>query len=169
MQQDFCGIYEIRCMVSGKSYVGSSVHINRRWSDHRYKLRRGDHPSPRLQHAWNTHGEARMVHHYSSTNDIQRAKREAYALAHKDEKRAYDRTRRERNNAVYCQRAVQWTTAQRAAHNADQRRRYALRQSVRVYSHPITGLARAGPRKRGTLWQVDSGKSSRRSQGMAQP
>lgn len=38
----------------------------------------------------------RRAHQYSSTNEIQRAKRYTYALAHKDEKRAYDRTRRER-------------------------------------------------------------------------
>lgn len=54
---DKIGIYEIRCAVSGKSYVGSSKRIYRRWADHRRDLRKGSHTSPRLQRAWNKHGE----------------------------------------------------------------------------------------------------------------
>lgn len=52
------GIYAIRHVASGKVYVGSSVNMTARWSEHRSKLRRGKHHSPRLQHAWDKYGEA---------------------------------------------------------------------------------------------------------------
>lgn len=58
MTKDKCGIYQILCSVSGKSYVGSSRRIYRRWHEHRRNLRKGDHRSPRLQRAWSKHGEA---------------------------------------------------------------------------------------------------------------
>lgn len=56
-----CGIYCIRCLISGKRYIGSSKAIRMRWSHHRNSLRRGKHTSPRLQKAWNKHGEAAFV------------------------------------------------------------------------------------------------------------
>lgn len=56
-----CGVYEIRCVVSGKSYVGSSIRVGRRWCSHRTLLRKGTHPSPRLQQAWNKHGQDKFV------------------------------------------------------------------------------------------------------------
>lgn len=61
MSNDKCGIYQITCTVSGKSYVGSSRRIYRRWNEHSYLLRRGLHKSPRLQQAWNKHGEANFA------------------------------------------------------------------------------------------------------------
>jgi group I intron endonuclease len=56
-----CGIYEIKCLVSGKFYIGSSKSIHVRWSAHRRHLRKGTHHAPRLQRAWNKHGEERFV------------------------------------------------------------------------------------------------------------
>lgn len=55
------GIYEIRCVVSGKSYVGSTRNFARRWEHHRSLLKRQKHPSPRLQQAWNKHGSEKFV------------------------------------------------------------------------------------------------------------
>jgi group I intron endonuclease len=52
------GIYRIRCIVSGRSYIGSSNHINRRWAQHRSSLRKGSHHSAALQRAWNKYGES---------------------------------------------------------------------------------------------------------------
>lgn len=57
MKNDKCGVYQILCLVSGKSYVGSSIRIYQRWYQHRRCLRIGDHRSPRLQRAWLKHGE----------------------------------------------------------------------------------------------------------------
>jgi group I intron endonuclease len=61
VSKDKCGVYQILCIVSGKSYVGSSRQMYTRWSQHRTKLRSLKHASPRLQQAWNKHGEAKFV------------------------------------------------------------------------------------------------------------
>ena len=52
------GVYEIVNMVDGKNstYIGSSININQRWSQHRYCLNRGTHKNPHLQSAWNKYG-----------------------------------------------------------------------------------------------------------------
>lgn len=50
------GIYRIDG-PNGKFYVGSAKSINRRWIGHRRDLRRGTHANPKLQCAWNRHGE----------------------------------------------------------------------------------------------------------------
>jgi hypothetical protein len=52
------GIYQIRCLVNGKIYVGSAVDLHDRWIGHRNSLRRGEHRNPHLQNAWNLYGEA---------------------------------------------------------------------------------------------------------------
>jgi group I intron endonuclease len=50
------GIYIIACLANGLVYVGSAVHIARRWSEHRGWLMRGVHFNRRLQRAWNKYG-----------------------------------------------------------------------------------------------------------------
>ena len=56
------GVYRIRCLSTGKLYVGSAASSFReRWSEHRRDLRRNRHHSPRLQRAWNKYGEAAFV------------------------------------------------------------------------------------------------------------
>lgn len=52
------GVYQIRCIPTGKIYVGSAVDLRRRWDQHRYRLRRSDHRNVYLQQAWNKYGEA---------------------------------------------------------------------------------------------------------------
>ena len=49
------GIYAIQ--RGQHTYIGSSADIKKRWSNHRSELRRGVHPSPHLQNAWNLYGE----------------------------------------------------------------------------------------------------------------
>lgn len=51
------GIYQITNTVTGKIYVGSAVDFGGRWRNHRWRLKRGDHHSPKLQAAWNKYGE----------------------------------------------------------------------------------------------------------------
>ena len=55
-KEKICGIYQIRNMVNQKRYVGGSVDIKRRWSDHIRDLERGTHGNPHLQYSWNKHG-----------------------------------------------------------------------------------------------------------------
>lgn len=55
------GIYFIKCTVSSKCYVGSSVDITRRLRSHLRALSRGKHGSPLLQRAWDKHGADTFV------------------------------------------------------------------------------------------------------------
>ena len=56
-----CGIYAIRHRSTGKCYIGSSCRLKRRMADHRNALRRGTHINPKLQRAWDRHGEDAFV------------------------------------------------------------------------------------------------------------
>jgi group I intron endonuclease len=51
------GVYQIRCIPTGKIYVGSAVNLQKRWQEHRRALRRGKHANYRLQRAWDEFGE----------------------------------------------------------------------------------------------------------------
>lgn len=51
------GIYVIRNTQTGDCYIGSTVSLRRRRSEHFRWLRRNRHHSPHLQHAWNKYGE----------------------------------------------------------------------------------------------------------------
>lgn len=61
---DITGVYSIRCIVSGRVYVGSTFSkggIARRWSTHRSTLRNGKSPCVRLQNEWEKYGEGNFV------------------------------------------------------------------------------------------------------------
>lgn len=55
------GIYRITCVPTGKFYIGSSVNLRKRWNEHRNGLTRQDHGNPKLQRAWNKHGEQAFI------------------------------------------------------------------------------------------------------------
>ncbi len=57
---DYCGIYLIRNTVDGKVYVGQSVHINRRWHEHK-KCAKWGHKS-HLYAAIRLYGAEAFVH-----------------------------------------------------------------------------------------------------------
>lgn len=52
-----CGIYAIKCIITGKRYIGSSVSIEKRWTRHKWELKNNKHPNSHLQRAWNKYGE----------------------------------------------------------------------------------------------------------------
>jgi len=52
------GIYEIKNKVTGKSYIGSSKQIEKRWDQHLQALEKGRHHSILLQRAWNKYGRS---------------------------------------------------------------------------------------------------------------
>ncbi len=56
-----CGIYQVRRVETDQRYIGSSIHMRLRMTQHRGCLRRGSHDSPRLQNSWNKHGEGAFV------------------------------------------------------------------------------------------------------------
>jgi group I intron endonuclease len=47
------GIYRIDDCVSNKFYIGSSINIKRRVTQHIYRFKRGDHSNPIMQAIWN--------------------------------------------------------------------------------------------------------------------
>ncbi len=55
------GIYQIRCLVNGKVYIGSAVNIQERWKNHRSVLKRRMHHSSYLQNSWNKYGADQFV------------------------------------------------------------------------------------------------------------
>jgi group I intron endonuclease len=50
-------IYEIRNLTNGCRYIGSSINVGKRLSNHRSDLNKGTHHSPYLQRAWDKYGE----------------------------------------------------------------------------------------------------------------
>src|ERR1035437_5470017 len=51
------GIYTITHVPSGNIYIGSSVHIETRWNQHRWDLRADRHRADRMQNTYNKYGE----------------------------------------------------------------------------------------------------------------
>lgn len=55
-QPRLCAVYAIQNIANGMTYIGSTVHIYRRWRDHRSKLKNGMHENPNLQKEYDTFG-----------------------------------------------------------------------------------------------------------------
>lgn len=49
------GIYCIENTANGKKYIGQASDIEKRWTQHKQKLRNNSHHNPHLQNAWNTY------------------------------------------------------------------------------------------------------------------
>lgn len=52
-----CGICQIRNLVNGKLYIGSSHDIKQRWAKHKVFLNKNIHHSKYLQNAWNKYSK----------------------------------------------------------------------------------------------------------------
>lgn len=50
------GIYCIENIINNKKYIGQSIHIHRRWSEHKSELNNNFHSNDYLQKAWNKYG-----------------------------------------------------------------------------------------------------------------
>ena len=55
------GIYQIRNLINGKIYIGSSVNMKARKRQHFQKLKQQKHRNPKLQNAYNKYGKANLV------------------------------------------------------------------------------------------------------------
>ena len=51
------GVYQIKNTDNGKSYIGSSMRLERRLSEHKSRLRHNKHGNRHLQRAWNKYGK----------------------------------------------------------------------------------------------------------------
>jgi len=57
-----CGIYKIQSIIKPeRCYIGSSIDIHRRWSDHLLNLRKNIHPTPKLQSHYNKYGKNDLI------------------------------------------------------------------------------------------------------------
>jgi hypothetical protein len=52
----FAGVYMIKNSINGKSYIGSSISLYKRLSEHFEKLRKGIHKNPHLQSSYLKYG-----------------------------------------------------------------------------------------------------------------
>lgn len=50
------GIYKIKNIVNGKTYIGSSTDVKKRWRDHKWYLKNNLHHNSHLQNAVNKYG-----------------------------------------------------------------------------------------------------------------
>lgn len=50
------GIYCIENIKNNKKYIGQSIHIHRRWSEHKNELKNNIHHNDYLQKSWNKYG-----------------------------------------------------------------------------------------------------------------
>lgn len=62
-------VYTIRCVKNDKVYVGSSVSVERRWSQHKCDLSAGIHHSWKLQKAWDEYGSEHFSFEMIDTSD----------------------------------------------------------------------------------------------------
>ena len=53
----YCGIYLIHNTTNDKTYIGSSVNIQKRWGQHVSALNIHKHHNGHLQHAWEKYGQ----------------------------------------------------------------------------------------------------------------
>ena len=52
------GVFAIRCLASGRAWVGAALDLNAAKNRTWFALRQGQHRDRALQAEWNTHGEA---------------------------------------------------------------------------------------------------------------
>jgi len=50
-------VYEIVNTITGKTYVGSTTMLSKRWTEHKLRLRKGVHESPALQADYDKYGK----------------------------------------------------------------------------------------------------------------
>lgn len=70
---EYSGVYGILNKVTGKIYVGSSIHVGVRWTDHKSELNYNKHKNVHLQRAWNKYGKDAFVFfiiEYSEAEDL---------------------------------------------------------------------------------------------------
>lgn len=56
-RMNVCGIYQIKCLINGFIYIGSSYRIQKRWKDHKRELNENRHSNKYLQAAWLAYGD----------------------------------------------------------------------------------------------------------------
>ena len=69
-----CGIYIIQNTINNHVYIGSSINLKQRFSQHRSTLRNNTHKNKHLQSAWNKYGEKNfefiIIEHISNIKKV---------------------------------------------------------------------------------------------------
>lgn len=69
-----CGIYVIKNNVNNNIYIGSSINLKQRFSQHKSTLRHNTHKNRHLQNAWNKYGEENfeciIIEHISNIKEV---------------------------------------------------------------------------------------------------
>lgn len=73
------GIYAIECPSLRIVYVGQSLNIHSRWSQHKHVLRRGNCEIKKMQDAWNQYSDSFVFKILEETCDEMRVKEQKYA------------------------------------------------------------------------------------------
>lgn len=55
------GVYSIKNIITDDLYIGSTNNMKTRFINHRYKLNKKIHTSPKLQNAWNKYGKENFL------------------------------------------------------------------------------------------------------------
>lgn len=65
-----CGIYCIENIINNKKYIGQSLNISARLTEHKRKLTRKIHRNIHLQNAWNNYGENNFIFYILTICDL---------------------------------------------------------------------------------------------------
>lgn len=55
------GVFQIRNLINGKIFIGSSVNLDKIWNRHKFQLEMNGHKSKGLQQDWNEQGAENFV------------------------------------------------------------------------------------------------------------
>lgn len=76
------GIYCIENKINHKKYIGQSIHIHRRWAEHKYELNNNTHENDYLQKSWNKYGADGFAFYIVELCDVESLNdKEAYYIA----------------------------------------------------------------------------------------
>lgn len=79
------GIYMILCVPSNKAYIGQSNNIYRRWTQHKWQLKKGTHGNIHLQRSYDKYGPSLLSYIILENNETSLDLLEAKYLEKLDE------------------------------------------------------------------------------------
>lgn len=79
------GVYKIVHVATGRCYVGSTVNIKRRWTEHKTRMTTRRHPAIHLTNCWHAYGAAAfefsILEECNIADEVTRKEREDYWMS----------------------------------------------------------------------------------------